>query len=238
AQSLLRYLPSDLGLAIVIDGEISIDIEQKLKSLFPNIMIQYTCDAMENLQIIAPNLINYGELHPLGRKLAVILWNQLKYSVLYSDADILCFGEIPEIYEAIRNNTNAWYMQDIGNLNGDSILMNRLNELNYDFVDTLNSGFLYIPHSALNIEICDYLLSEQYDSNSWFVEQTILAVLMKQAGGTPLSKSKYVVSSQRQFYFEKDVNYHQISVRHFVTPVRHLMYSKGMPLLWQKWQKQ
>ncbi|MFM6623620.1 MAG: hypothetical protein ACKPJO_31330, partial [Dolichospermum sp.] len=94
------------------------------------------------------------------------------------------------------------------------------------------------PHSALNIEICDYLLSEQYDSNSWFVEQTILAVLMKQAGGTPLSKSKYVVSSQRQFYFEKDVNYHQISVRHFVTPVRHLMYSKGMPLLWQKWQKQ
>jgi hypothetical protein len=236
AQSLLRNLPSDLGLAIVIDGDISIDTEQKLKNLFPNIIIQYSRDAMENLRIIAPNLTNYGSSHPLGRKLAMIFWNQMKYSVLYSDADILCFAEIPEIYEAITHDLAALYMQDIGNINADPILLKQLNELNYDFATTLNSGLLYIPHSSFNIEIAEHLLSQKYDPNSWFVEQTVLAVLMKQSEAKPLPKSKYVVSTQRQFYFEEDVNYHQISVRHFTTPVRHLMYLKGMPILWQKWQ--
>ncbi|MFM5888716.1 MAG: hypothetical protein ACKOQS_10570 [Dolichospermum sp.] len=65
AQSLLRYLPSDLGLAIVIDGEISIDIEQKLKSLFPNIMIQYTCSHL----IIFPIVTVYHITLKLGIRL-------------------------------------------------------------------------------------------------------------------------------------------------------------------------
>ena len=53
-----------------------------------------------------------------------------------------------------------------------------------------------------------------------------------------LPRSRYVVSAQRQFYFEEDVCYDQIAVRHFITPVRHLMYSKGMPKLLPQLQRQ
>ena len=60
---------------------------------------------------------------------------------------------------------------------------------------------------------------------------------MKQSGAKPLPRKRYVVSTQRQFYFEEDVDYDQMSLRHFVTPVRHLMYSKGMPKLWKQWKQ-
>jgi hypothetical protein len=235
-QSLLRHLPSDLGLSICIDGKVSSNLVQSLNNLFPNVIIQLTDDVMENICSVAPKLAGYGKKHPLGRKLAVIACSQRNYNVLYSDSDILCFREVPEVWEALTNNSSGLYMQDIGNLNADNILLNQLKEANYDFSRTLNSGFLYIPRNSFNTDSIEHLLSYGFDPTSWFVEQTILAVLMAQSGAKPLPKSTYVVSAQRQFYFEKDIDYDQISIRHFVTPVRHLMYSKGMPKLWKQWK--
>ena len=237
AQSLLRHLPSDLGLSICIDGKISSSLIQSLNDLFPNIAVQLTDDVMKKICSASPKLAAYGESHPLGRKLSVIAWNQENYNVLYSDSDVLCFREIPEICEALTKNLSGLYIQDVGDLNADNILLYRLKELNYEFSPTLNSGFLYIPRNSFNVDSIEYFLSQSFDSSSWFVEQTILAVLMKQSGAKPLPRKRYVVSTQRQFYFEEDVDYDQMSLRHFVTPVRHLMYSKGMPKLWKQWKQ-
>jgi hypothetical protein len=236
AQSLLRNLPSDLGLVIVIDGEISIDAEQKLKNIFPNLTIQLTSHIIDSLQSISPKLANFGKLNPIGRKLAMLLWNQFNHNILYSDSDVLCFGEIPEVCEAISNSSRPIYIQDIGVTHAEPRLLRSLQKLNHGIENNLNSGFLYIPQGSFNVEFIEYLLSQDVDFTSWFVEQTIVAVLMKQLGAEPLPKSSYVVSTQRQFCFEDDVDYNEVKIRHFITPVRHLMYSKGMPRLYQQWQ--
>ena len=238
AQSFLRYLPPEMGLWIVVDGELSIVTVEQLKVLFPGITLIQSRTLLEELHPIAPNIVKLGEYNPVGRKLAIILCIQQKYNIVYSDSDVLCFGEMPEVYQAVVNQSQAMYIQEIAELNADHSLLNRVKVLGYDYALTLNSGFLCIPRQSLQVDIAEELLdAQEHDSTSWFVEQTILAVLMKQARAKALPKSRYVVSIQRQFYFEEDVCYDQIALRHFVTPVRHLMYSRGMPILWQQLQK-
>jgi hypothetical protein len=47
----------------------------------------------------------------------------------------------------------------------------------------------------------------------------------------PLDATKYVVSPQRQFWWEEDVNYGAIHTRHFTGTVRPLLYSRGFACL-------
>jgi hypothetical protein len=54
---------------------------------------------------------------------------------------------------------------------------------------------------------------------------------MQNAQGRALPEARYVVSARRQFYWEGDVDYDAIVARHFITPVRHVMYRKGMPII-------
>lgn len=238
AQSFLKHLPPNIGLLIVVDGELSAVTFERLKVLFPGVVLSQTRTLLEELHLSAPNIFKLGECNPVGRKLAIILCIQQKYNLLYSDSDVLCFGEMPELYQAMMNQSPAMYIQEVAELNADNSLLQRVKALGYDYALTLNSGLLYIPRQSFQVDIAEKLLdAQEHDPLSWFVEQTILAVLMKQVGAKALPKSKYVVSSQRQFYFEKDVDYDQIALRHFVTPVRHLMYSRGMCRLWQQFQK-
>ena len=65
----------------------------------------------------------------------------------------------------------------------------------------------------------------------WWIEQTILSALFGNMDARALPLDRYVVSLKRQLPFEEDVDYAKICVRHFVSPVRHLMYKKGIPLL-------
>lgn len=238
AQSILRYLPAKIGLSIIVDGEIPAQTAKNLQILFPGIILDRTRTLLEELRPTAPNIAKLGECSPVGRKLAIILYLQQKYNIIYSDADILCFNEMPELDRAVMDcHSPAMYIQDVAELKADNYLLQRVKALNYDYAGTLNSGFLYIPQQSLNTSIAEELLDAgEYNPKSWFVEQTILAVLMQQAGAKPLIKSRYIVSTQRQFYFEKDVHYDQIAIRHFINPVRHLMYSQGMPRLLQQIQ--
>jgi hypothetical protein len=238
AQSLLRYLPPEIGLSIVVDGALPATRIEHFKVLFPGVILFSTHTLLENMRTVIPKTARMGSYHPLGRKLAMVFYLQQKYNLLYSDADLLCFNKIPEISQAIVNSSLAWYLQDVAEVKTDPIVLKQVQNLNYDYASTINTGFLYIPRESLNLNMAEQILSNiENPLRSWFCETTILAVLMQQAKAKPLPKSRYVVSVQRQWYFEKDVLYDQIALRHFTTPVRHLMYSKGMPILWQDLQQ-
>lgn len=239
AQSLLNYLPAEIGLTIVVDGELPATVIENLKVLFPGIILNFTRTLLEEIRSIAPKTAQLGDYHPMGRKLATILSLQQKYNLLYSDADILCFGEMPEISQALKTNSEiGLYLQDIGKVQIEPITLERVHSLGLEYASTINVGFLYIPQNSLEIGIAEKLLDDQKEISSWFPDTMILSVLMQQAKAKPLPRSRYVVSAQRQFYFEEDVCYDKIAVRHFITPVRHLMYSKGMPKLLPQLQRQ
>lgn len=237
AQSLLSYLPPEIGLSIVVDGELPPTVIGNLKGLFPGIILISTHTLLEEMRYAAPNTARLGDYHPMGRKLATIFTLQQKYNLLYTDADVLCFGEMPEISQALEANSEiGLYLQDIGTVQIEPITLERVHSLGLEFASTINVGFLYIPQNSLAIGIAEKLLDFEEKVASWFPDTMILSVLMQQAKAKPLPKSRYVVSVQRQFYFEEDVCYDQIALRHFTTPVRHLMYSKGMARLLQELQ--
>lgn len=240
AQSLLRHLPSELGLTIVVDGELPVTTIKRLKSLFPGIILDSTHNLLAELRSTAPNTAQLGNYHPMGRKLATIFNLQQKYNLLYSDADVLCFREMPEVYQAlITNSGSGLYIQDIEGVQIEPVIFTQVQSLGIDYAPTINVGFLFITQNSLAIGIAEQLLNGLGDTiTSWFPDTMILSVLMQQAKSEPLPKSRYVVSNQRQFYFEEDVCYEKIVLRHFVSPVRHLMYSKGMTRLWQQWQQE
>ena len=235
AQSLLSYLPPEIGLSIVVDGELPATVIEHLKILFPGIILISTQKLLEEMRSAAPNMARLGDYHPMGRKLATICSLQQKYNLLYSDADVLCFGKMPEISQALKTNSGiGLYLQDIGKVQIEPITLERVHSLGLEYAETINVGFLFIPQNSLEIGIAEQLLGSGEEIRSWFPDTMILSVLMQQAKAKPLPKSRYVVSAQRQFYFENDVCYDTIALRHFITPVRHLMYSKGMPRLLQK----
>ena len=237
AYSLLKHLSADYGLYIIVDGEITQAAGQQLNLLFPQTRIASTFEIMSEMQAMTPNVCAYAKVHPMGRKLAVNLFLQQHFDVLYSDSDVLCFGPMPEL-QAKLSSPEVAYIQDTHQLCSDPLVLEKARELGYDYEPNLNGGLLYTPRQSMRIDIAEQLLADgEYDVKSWFSEQTVNAVLMRQANAKPLPKYRYVVSNQRQFYFEQDVDYAAIAVRHFTNPVRHLMYMKGMPFLLKQWQK-
>ncbi len=47
-----------------------------------------------------------------------------------------------------------------------------------------------------------------------------MACLLKLAPMTSLPRDRYITSVNRQFYWQKDVDYGKIAARHFTTPSR------------------
>jgi hypothetical protein len=237
AFSIMDRLPAEMGLTVVIDGCANHSDVLRLNRLFPGLIMRSTAELMEEARPLIPNVAALGKHHPLGRKLAAILLLQRQHSLIYSDSDVLCFGDMPEVCKSVEQHGPALYLQEASGLNADPAVLRRASSLDMEAAENLNSGFLYIPQNSLDFQTAEMLLADQQRDHelSWFVEQTIIAVLMRQAKAQPLPLSKYLVSSHRQWYFEPDVDYTQIALRHFVTPVRHIMYLKGLPYLHRRY---
>jgi hypothetical protein len=175
----------------------------------------------------------------MARKLAVVLRAQGNDNVLFSDADVLLLGSGAELVAAAQAGDTAWYNQEPGELNGDRQLLEYACAAGWaPPAARFNCGLLYLPQGCLAPADAERILAlGAHDTSSYFIDQTILALLLGAQGARPLPPERYLVSADGQFYGEVDADYQTLAMRHFTTPVRHLMYSRGMPLLWRRWRK-
>lgn len=235
ARSFLTLSGIDLRLCLLIDApEIPRLVGAMAQRLFPGCEVCSSHDAIKYFSAVAPRLAAFASGHPLGRKLASILHLQTTTDLIYCDSDVLCFRALPELRDAVDAGTVPRYLQDVGSLHGDAELLERAAELGLRPAGNLNSGLLFVPKLTMDIPLADRLLESP--PSSWFAEQTIIALLMGKQGALPLPASSYVVSMQAQFYPERDTITGDAAARHFVTPVRHLMYRSGMPILMRTWR--
>lgn len=233
AYSSLLQLPVPMGLCLAVDGEVPAEDVARMQRLFPGVIIKQSGAFAEEFKD-QEAIYAFAQRHPLGRKLATLLSVQKEKGLIYSDSDVLAFNSMPEVTRAMETNQPC-YLGESGGLNPDPKLLDKVKRLNVQFAPELNSGFLYMPRGSADIALANELLADDgYDLKSWFSEQTLLAALMGHMGGTLLPTSKYVVSNDRQFFFEQDVDYSKIALRHFTTPTRHLMYSKGINRIWRQ----
>ena len=244
AYSFLRHLdlPGErLNLTLSVDSMDSVAVAQaaaRWQGLFPGARVVSTSEPVERLARRAPAVAAFARINPMGRKLAVLLEGQERSGILYVDSDVLLFRYPSELAESMRRGGPARYNLEDGELNGDARLVAHARREGWPAPASLNAGLLFIPRGVLSIPQAERLLAGgEFDPASWFVEQTMVALLLTAAGAEPLPGERYVVSTQGQFYGDADRDYGQIVTRHFTTPVRHLMYARGMPLLWRQWRE-
>jgi hypothetical protein len=225
-----RFLKNEgFELELAVDGEISKQECAEAMRLFPGIAIHSAQSSCLYICEREPALKRFIYDYPMGRKLALILAYSDQFPVLYSDHDVLAFNPPSELFKCIDRNVPCYFMEEVDGTR-DSLIVERASSLGLDYLPKFNSGFLYLPNRILPMDLAAQILATwRAPGNSWYAEQTVLSVMLRNAKAEALPPSRYVISNCRQFYFEKDVDYGAIATRHFTGTVRHVMYKFGMP---------
>jgi hypothetical protein len=232
AWSWYRFLHrGQFELQFAIHGNITEAEDSAARQLFPGVRIDCVESLIADLCASHPALGGFIQQHPLGKKLGLLLALSQQSATLYSDHDVLAFNPPAEVLDLAEKET-PFYIEEEYDGNLDPAIVDRARALGLDYISRLNSGLLYVPRGALSPDLAAALLTNwRPPMTSWYSEQAVLSVLMCRVHATPLPRNRYVVSNRRQFYWEADVDYSTIVARHFTGPVRHLMYSKGIPAI-------
>jgi hypothetical protein len=230
AWSWLRFVGPDVRFELVVDGEPTAEQRAALERLSPGARMVTRRELLAETGAWPDSLRSFVEHHPLGRKLALTLLYQQRGRVLYLDSDIIAFNDPRELREAFRAPDALRFMLESDAGNWDPLILEAGRTMRLAPRHGLNSGLLLLGQGSLDLHAAARLVEARSDAASWFTEQTVLALLMP-PGAQPLPPNRYVISTQRQFYWEKDVDYDAIAVRHFTGPTRHVMYLKGLPIL-------
>ncbi len=226
-----RFLSEDFTPCLFVDGPVPSTAQCELHTIIPTARIR------ETNQAIAPELLNHPgflrlyQHYPCGKKLALLLTLQKTGDVLYGDSDVLVFRNPRDIFHQ-RSLGKPLFMQEEMQAPEDPWVAAEAARRGLRLFPTLNSGLLYIPQGSLDVDLACEVVSDWHPPcRSWVIEQTMVNLLFTHAGAVGLPADTYVINTRRQFFFESDVDYRRVVARHFVTPVRHLMYIKGYRLL-------
>jgi hypothetical protein len=235
AWSWYRFLqPHGLELQLAVDGDIEEADKYAARRLFPGISIYNVNDMIAKLCEERPALKALFEHRPFAKQVGLTLMLSRQGPVLYSDHDVVAFNRPIDLLACIDANTPCYFLDHVNGCH-DPSLVETLNVMELDYIRRLNAGFLYIPQNALSIDLAEQMLAHWNPvPYYYYTPQTVMSVLMRSANAQPLPESRYVISNQRQFYWEKDIDYKAIAARHFTGTVRHVLYRYGMPLILQQ----
>lgn len=234
AWSWMRHVGDSLGLRMYVDGPIEEEWRGRFAALFPGAEMISLPEFLAAQPAPGRALGQFLGHYTYARKLSLLLALQREGDFLYVDADVVLFRRPDVILETIgRAGSPALFMQEPYCWSVDPWVVERAKQLGLPRHNDLNSGLLWLPQGSLDIELVERFLAEWEPRFSYRVaEQTLLGVLMAVNGAQGLPPEEYVVSTDGMFFWIPDgIDYGRIVARHFVGPVRHLLYRTGMPLL-------
>lgn len=180
-----------------------------------------------------PTYLNAVSAHPLSKKLRLLFALQAERDILYADSDVLALN-YPDELAAHLGGPAVIYIPETIKLTSSEELQSRSDSLGLKHDPRLNSGMLYLPRNSLDPIVLEKLFSGWYPPlTDWFVEQWAIAVAVANypVPAIALPVDRYVITNARQFWHFPDIDYRFVACRHFVTPVRHVLYLKGLPHL-------
>lgn len=235
AYSFGRSLADRAGLALVLDGVWSERERIRVRRLFPTAELRETAAEVAALADGCPRLAELARRHPMGRKLAAILAAQMRGGVIFADDDVLALGGLPELHAHLAGEAAAnLYLREQGGVaQADPAVQAAAAQLGLPMRTDINVGLLALRRHSLDPQLAERVLAVAGTPGTWFPDTSLLAILLAATPAQPLPDS-YLVSTAGQFWSEPRVKLDALEVRHYVGPVRHLMYREGMPWLWRR----
>ena len=232
--SWMRVLEGKVTPRLFVDGAVTAEHRRLFDDHFSGIQVHELRPWLGQRQDLGPQLRRLITSFPLGGKAALVAALSQDGPSIYSDSDVLAFNRPTQLIDGLTGK-KPLYMLDRYGSNYASVVVEAVQEQQLSLPDQVNSGLIVLPKNSLNLTALEEFLERfagwEQLGQSWFSEQTLIALMLSAAQGEPLKRDDYVVSLDRQFVFERDVDYRRIAVRHFTGPVRHVMYLKGIPFL-------
>lgn len=234
AAAWMKYLGDRLALRLVVDGKVDPPMQKAFHRLFPNGIVCPVSDCIDGDLLSHRHIRSFYQNHRFGRTLVLKLALQRQTGILFSDPDVLVFKQPSEIIEHLNTNTPCFLAEPRAAAVSPWI-KHRAERLSLKITNDFNSGVMFLPQGSLCISTCEKLLEGwSPEIPDHFPEQTICDVLLTKYGAASLPVDSYVVNSTGMWFWEKDIDYSNVKLRHFVGNVRHRMYLAGYPLVKKK----
>ncbi|MEH2072445.1 MAG: hypothetical protein V7K47_30565 [Nostoc sp.] len=161
-------------------------------------------------------VVDYAQLHPMGKKLSMLMSIPINGTTIYTDSDILFFpGGIDLIDLSNSDDKFSLYLPDCSMSLDKRIIYDESEKLN-----PVNGGFILFRHE-FDWNFAIKRLANLPEAPSYFTEQTIVHLTMHHNHGQPLCPKKYVLNVEDQFIYPDKSTSKNIALRHYVSDVRH-----------------
>jgi hypothetical protein len=164
-------------------------------------------------------VLDYAQLHPMGRKLSALMSIPVNGATIYTDSDILFFpGGIDLIDLSKSDEKYSLYLPDCSMSLDERIIYDESEKS-----DPVNGGFILFRHE-FDWSFAIERLANLQEAPSYFTEQTIVHLTMHHNHGKPLCSNKYVLNVEDQFIYPDKSASKNIALRHYVSDVRHKLW--------------
>ncbi|MCL6751982.1 hypothetical protein KBT16_13820 [Nostoc sp. CCCryo 231-06] len=161
-------------------------------------------------------VLDYAQLHPLGKKLSALMSIPVNGATIYTDSDILFFpGGIDLINLSKSDDKYSLYLPDCSISLDDRIIYDDSEKSN-----PVNGGFILFRHE-FDWSFAMERLANLQEAPTYFTEQTIVHLTMHHNHGKPLCTNKYVLNVEDQFIYPDKSASKKTALRHYVNDIRH-----------------
>lgn len=220
-RSFIRHVGIPDKFTIVSDGTYSSASSKLLQQISPSVeVVDFARFIKKDLP---PSVYAYAKIHPLGKKLAVLISLPVDGVTMYADSDILFFPGAEELLKVTNlSDTQPRYLLDCA-----TALDERLLDETSEKFPSVNSGFMVLQ-KPLNWEIPLNRLAELRENANYFTEQTSLHLAMHYNQGLPLPPEQFVVNRDDEFIYQDRHCSSKVALRHYVSPIRHKFWLSKM----------
>lgn len=216
-RSFIRHIGIPETFTVVSDGSYTDSSCNLLRRIHPCVQVIL----LQNfLRTDLPQcVLDYAQLHPMGRKLSALMSIPVNGTTIYTDSDILFFpGGIDLIDLSKSDEKYSLYLPDCSMSLDERIIYDNSEKLN-----PVNGGFIIFRHE-FDWSFAIERLANLPEVPSYFTEQTIVHLTMHHNHGKPLCSNKYVLNVEDQFIYPDKSASKNIALRHYVSDVRHKLW--------------
>ena len=222
--SIVKSWQSIPSLIIMSDGSISTDRISKALNFWPGkISVETWGDtAAYHLQKNRLALVQYGNIHPFGKKLAAILRYAAQGPVMWIDSDILFFNDLTPFIPQAPGGFFCGGTEDFTAAYHEPVLKFYNNDIYrlYKF----NAGLLYVHGDRIYEDFrLEQLIASIHPDYDFCTEQTIFAHIASTSAGLLWTRDMIkTFNNDNQQIRAMPVN--KVVARHYTSNVRHLFW--------------